>query len=38
MYKINFTLSHQKLDQNDNNEIKFILCHKLWTKITVKFI
>ena len=33
-------ISHSQIvDQNDNNKTKFILCHKLWTKITtVKFI
>ena len=39
MYTINFTLS-QILDQNDNNEIKLILSHILWTTklTTVKYI
>ena len=26
------------LDQNDNNEIEFIICHILWTEVFVYFI
>ena len=38
MYKLNSHSLSQILNQNDKIEIKYLICHKEWTKITHVYI